>query len=131
MNAFKAGLINSQCCNSHSHGSHSVTGCRSWRCTPTAVQRRAQHLPTRQHACLNRRFTGNTHPTARAGSLPTWPGNLRPRPLTVTSAKQYPTRFASPVAPRPIVLSSSSTGAGLRCVSAIWPFRVWRRVPFH
>ena len=80
---------------------------------------------------LDRRFTGGTHPTARTGLQPTLPGVSRVRPLTVTSAKRCPTRSASPVAPRPVVLSTSSTGARLRCASAIWPLRVWRHVLLH
>ena len=104
---------------------------RSWSCTPCSDAASRAVPPTRQHPPLDRRFTGGTHPTARTGLQPTLPGVSRVRPLTVTSAKRCPTRSASPVAPRPVVLSTSSTGAQLRCASAIWPLRVWRRVLLH
>ena len=75
MNAFKAGFINSQCCNHFPFTQ--LTQChwlqtvdvqdRSWSCTPCSGAASRAVPPPRQHAPSNRRFTGDTrfHSTRR------------------------------------------------------------------
>ena len=77
-----------------------MQGC-SWCCNPCSDAASRAVPPHTSARPLNRRYTGDTHATARAGSQPALPGVSRARPLTVTSASRCPTRFASPSRPDP------------------------------
>ena len=139
MNAFRMYYVNSRCCNhfpSHTVVTVSLAAnCRRagsqlelhplQRCSVTRGA--PPHVSTPLKPAVYRRHS----PAARAGSQPALPGVSRARPLVVTSAKRCPTRPASPVAPRPVVLPASSTGARLRCASAILPFYTWRHALFY
>ena len=121
-----------------SHSCHSVTGCKLYTCKvaagpapPAAMQRHAWYPPTRQHPPWTGGLPAALTPQHAPVRSPRCPAYRTLRPLMVTSAKRCPTRSASPVAPRPVVLLTSSTGAWLRCALAIWPLRVWRRVLLH
>ena len=132
MNAFKAGHMNSDCCDQFPTPTTLIVSLAvaASAAYPAAVQRHARRPPHVSMPLEPAVYWQHT-PTACASSQLALPGISHARPLTVTSAKRYRTRFASPVAPRPVVLSASSTGARLRCASAIWAFRVWGRVLFH
>ena len=139
MNILETGFINSRYCNhfpipTGRTVSLAVTSTRAGSqlvlhpLQQCSVARGAPHTSARP---LNRRLTGDTRPTARASSQSALPGISRAYPPAVTSAKRCPTRSADPVVPRPAALSASSTGARLRCASAIWLLRVWRCILLH
>ena len=70
MNSFKAAYINSQCCNHFSiHTAHTVSLAANSRRAGSQLELHPlqRSPPTRQHAPLNRRFTGGirSHSTRR------------------------------------------------------------------
>ena len=139
MSAFKAAYINSQCCNHFSiHTAHTVTLVANsrraglqlvlqslQRCSVTRGA--SPHVSTSLEPAIHRRHTrhGTRRFAARVARRIARPAAHGDVSITM------PDEIRQPVAPRPVVLSTSSAGARLRCVSAIWPFRVWRRVLFH
>ena len=139
MNAFKAGLINSQCCNHFPFTQ--LTQChwlqtvdvqdRSRSCTPcSGAASRAVPPP---HVSTPPRTGGLPATrvfTARAGLLPARRALTYARALRMTLGD---IRFGPPslLRSQPVVLSAPSTGARLRRVPPISPFQTWRRASFH
>ena len=94
------------------------------------MQRHARCPPTRQHAPLNRRFTGGTRSHSTRRFVPGIAQHYVRLRSTMTSAS---IRFGPPslLRSRPVALSAPSTGARLRRVPTISPLQPWRRAPFH